>query len=109
MATTQISAQTPFGGMTNRTTAQLISTNTSMHRLQEAIATASSGYTGTPGTEFEGPGGLFGVVADPDPEAAGAKGTDYAYAVNQLAAQWATFWDAALPYIEQIDNGAMAM
>jgi hypothetical protein len=107
MATTQISNQTPFGGMTNRLTAQIISANTAMRRLQEAIATASSGYTGVDGTQFEGPAGLFGVVADP--ETPGQKGTDYAYAVNQLAATWATFWDAATPYLEQIDNGSMAM
>jgi hypothetical protein len=107
MATTQISNQTSFGGMTNRMTAQMISTNTAMRRLQEAIATASSAYEGTPGTEFEDQGGLFGVV--PDPANPGGKGTDYAYAVNQLAAVWATFWDAATPYLEQLDNGAMAM
>jgi hypothetical protein len=107
MATIQISSGVSFGAMTNRTVASLISNNANMRRLQEAIATASSGYTGVPGTEFEGASTLFGVAADP--ATPGAKGTDYSYAVNQLAAVWATFWDAAVPYIEQLDNGAIGM
>jgi len=109
-----------FGAMTTQTISRLISTNTQMARLTEAIATASSGYTGTPGTEFELPTGnmvtpqavpvgtnLFGVV--PDPAEPGKNGTDYAYAVNSLSTAWATFWEAAKAYIEQLDNGGNAM
>jgi hypothetical protein len=42
------------------------------------------------------------VVAGDTP---GVKGSDYAYAIGQLANAWATFWTAALPSIGQIDNG----
>jgi hypothetical protein len=45
----------------------------------------------------------FGIQADPANP--GANGEAYSYAVGQLAAAWATFWDAARPYIEQLDNG----
>lgn len=106
-----------FGAMTNQVTSRLIGVSTQMERLNEAIASASSGYTGEPGTEFEAPNNimagtapnLFGVIPDPDPAAAGNKGKDYAYAMNQLYAAWQTFWTAARPYIEQLDNGTMGM
>jgi len=90
----------------------MISLNTSMQRLSDAVATASSGYTGVPGTEFEvAVGGVsnpnitnnFGV--QPDPANPGARGTDYAYAINQLNTQWIAFWAAAEAFIEQLDNG----
>jgi hypothetical protein len=107
-----------FGQMTTSTVSRLIGINTNMARLKDAIATASSGYTGTPGTEFEAPqqGGmvgsfpatnLFGV--QPDPAEPGRNGTDYAYAVNSLEAAWAAFWTAAEPFIEQLDNGGTSM
>jgi hypothetical protein len=104
----------PFGGMTSQTVSRLIATNTQMQRLQEAIATSSSGYTGTPGTEFEAPAtgtpgpltnptNLFGVVPSDVP---GEQGQAYAYAVNSLHAAWITFWAAAEPFINQLDNGS---
>jgi hypothetical protein len=109
-----------FGAMTTQTISRLISVNTQMARLTDAIATASSGYTGTPGTEFELPTGnmvspaamavgtnLFGVV--PDPDEPGKNGTDYSYAVNSLNTAWAAFWAAAEAYIQQLDNGGNAM
>jgi hypothetical protein len=109
-----------FGQMTTQTVSRLIATNTQLIRLRDAIATASSGYAGTPGTEFELPTGnvampagvavgtnLFGVV--PDPAEPGKNGTDYAYAVNSLEAAWQTFWTAAEAYIEQLDNGGTSM
>jgi hypothetical protein len=115
MAALIIPSTTSFGVLTNQTVARLLSLNTSMERLKDAIATASSGYTGTPGTEVEAPvmaagqpyvpPNNFGVVAAPD--APGENGTDYAYAVNTLAAAWATFWTAAQPSIEQLDNGVL--
>lgn len=101
-----------FGVLTNRLVSGLINGNTQLSRLQEAIATASSGYTGTPGTEFEvttttigvaSGNNLFGVVADP--ENPGQKGTEYSYAVGRLHELWATFWSEAQPYVEQLDNG----
>lgn len=115
MAAIIINNNTSFGGMTNQTTARLVNLNSQIPRLQEAIATASSGYTGTPGTQFETPipganepamPNNFGV--SPDPAAAGAQGEAYAYAVGVLAEHWATFWEAAGPSIEQLDNGVGA-
>jgi hypothetical protein len=105
-----------FGSMTTATVSRLIATHTQMGRLRDAIATASSGYAGTPGTQFEVPAAgmmpgattnLFGVV--PDPAEPGKNGTDFAYAVNSLEAAWATFWVAAEPFIEQLDNGGTSM
>jgi hypothetical protein len=107
MATIQISNNTAFGGMTNRTIASLISNQTSMERIKDAITTASSGYEGVPGTQFEDPQGLFGITADPANP--GQKGTDYSYAMSELANAWASFWTAAQPYIEQLDNGMYSM
>jgi hypothetical protein len=102
MTATIISNTPPFGALTNRTIAGLHDANEAILRLQEAVATAASGYEGTPGTEYEGDGTNFGVVAGSEP---GQKGSDYAYAIGQLATAWTTFWTAALPSIQQIDNG----
>ena len=118
MAATLISNMPPysFGMMTNQNIARIIAANQAMVRLADAVATASSGFEGTPGTQFEVnmvPGmpimatNPFGVQADP--EKLGQKGLDYAYAVAQLGAVWKTFWDAAQPYIEQLDNGQTGM
>ena len=112
MASIVISNNVSFGQMTNQIVSRMTGLNSSMPRLQEAIATASSGYTGVPGTEFEAPTGnmtapttsnLFGV--QPDAETPGKKGTDYSYAVGQLQTAWAAFWTQAAPFIEQLDNG----
>jgi hypothetical protein len=102
MTATIISNTPPFGAMTNRTVAGLHEANDLILRLKEAVATAASGYQGTPGTEYEGDNTNFGVVAGTTP---GEKGSDYAYAVDQLANAWTTFWTEALPSIQQIDNG----
>jgi len=107
-----------FGAMTTQTVSRLIATHTQIGRLRDAIATASSGYEGTPGTEFEAPqqGGMMGSFpatnlfgVQPDPAEPGRNGTDYAYAVNSLEAAWQTFWSAAEPFIEQLDNGGASM
>lgn len=102
MTATVISNTPPFGALTNKTVANLRSVNDAILRLEEAVATAASGYGGTPGTEYEGPATNFGVVASETP---GEQGSAYAYAVGQLATTWATFWEAAAPSIAQIDNG----
>jgi hypothetical protein len=107
--------QTTFGQMTNSVVSRLAGLNTTVLRLAEAVATASAGYTGTAGTEFEatsmsaGPWSPnnFGVQADP--AASGANGTAYSDAVTQLATQWQTFWTAAAPFIKTLDNGQAAM
>ena len=102
MTATVISNVAPFGSMTNSLTASLYTAGEAMERLNSAVATASSGYGGEPGTEFED-GTNFGVSADPN--SPGTKGKDYAYAIGQLHAAWQTFWGSAQAYVEQLDNG----
>ena len=102
MTATVISNVAPFGAMTNSLTASVYTVADAIERLNSAVATASSGYSGTPGTEFED-GTNFGVSADPNEP--GAKGNDYSYAIGQLHAAWATFWTSAEPYVTQLDNG----
>jgi hypothetical protein len=102
MTATIISNTPPFGSMTNDLIAVLHEAGEAMTRLNSAVATASSGYEGTPGTEFEGDSTNFGVVASSVP---GEKGSDYSYAIGQLSSAWTTFWTAAAAYIDQIDNG----
>jgi len=105
------SPQYTFGALTNRLVGGMITANAQLERLHEAIATASAGYTGTPGTEFEvsntigapSQANLFGVV--PDPATPGQKGTDYSYAVGRLHELWVTFWTEAENYVQQLDNG----
>lgn len=112
MASTIISNTAPFGGMTNAMINRLIALNTTITRLQDAIATASAGFDGTPGTEFESTGSnlnpmastnLFGV--QPDPDNPGAQGQAFAYAVGQLANLWNEAWPKLRPYVDQLDNG----
>ena len=107
--------QFPFGTQANQAIGRLIALSQQMARLGEAIATASSGFDGTPGTQFETGNldpannvpNLFGVQADPnDP---GAQGQAFNYAMGNLTTQWNTFWDAAKNYIEALDNGQMWM
>lgn len=105
MAATIISNTPPFGALTNEIVADLFALNLAMTRLSAAVATAASGYSGTVGTEYEGAGTNFGVVAGATP---GTNGAAYAYAVNVLSADWNTFWTAALASIEQLDNGVVA-
>lgn len=106
MTATVISNAAPFGKATNEMVAGLYAVDEAMARLQAAVATASSGYTGTPGTEYED-GSNFGVAADPG--SPGTKGSDYAYAIDQLATQWKTFWTAAEASIKQLDNGVATL
>jgi len=101
MTATVISNAAPFGAMTNDMVADLFTVTEVMDRLKAAVATAASGYDGTAGTEYED-GTNFGVAAGDTP---GAKGSDYAFAVNTLATHWETFWTAAKASIEQLDNG----
>jgi hypothetical protein len=102
MTATVISNAAPFGKLTNDTIADLYTVTEAIARLQDAVASAASGYAGTPGTEYED-GTNFGVAADPAEP--GTKGNDYAYAIDQLAASWNTFWAASKDYIKQLDNG----
>lgn len=109
MTTTIISNSASYGGMTNQAIAKLISLQTTLQRLADAIATASSGYEGTAGTEFESGGAqnnLFGVQPSETP---GEQGAAYKYAMEALNGEWAKFWTAAEPYIEQLDNGTYSM
>ena len=102
MTATVISNAAPFGALTNDTVAGLFRADEAMGRLAAAVATAASGFEGTPGTEYED-NTNFGVAADPAEP--GKAGTDYAYAIDQMANAWNTFWSAAKPYLDQLDNG----
>jgi hypothetical protein len=114
MAALIIPNNTTFGSMTNQTVGSLLKLNTTMARLQDALATASAGYVGTPGTQYEAgnmttPGNMFvqnnfGIA--PDQAEAGKNGTDYEFAVNTLAAAWTAFWTAAEASVNQLDNGS---
>lgn len=110
MTTTIISNGVSYGQMSNQAISKLISLQTQLERINDAIATASAGYEGTPGTEFEaGTMGattnLFGVQPSATP---GEQGAAYKYAMGRLCEEWATFWTAAEQYIEQLDNGTFA-
>jgi len=113
MAALIIPNNTTFGSMTNQTVSNLLKMSTTMARLKDALATASAGYEGVAGTQYEAATmsmntpftqNNFGIV--PKVDAAGANGTDYEYAVNTLATHWDTFWAAAEAAISQLDNGS---
>lgn len=108
MSTTIISNGAAFGTMTNQSIARLTALSATLQRLQDAIATASSGYAGVPGTEFESAAGvmpnLFGVQPSETP---GEQGQAYAYAMGRLHEEWDLFWNAAQPFIAQLDNGTV--
>lgn len=101
MTSIVVNGSTPFGGMSNAIVDQLNLLNTEVTRLQAASANASTGYAGTAGTEYE-TGTNFGVVPSTTP---GAQGQNWAYAVGQLAAAWATFWTTAEANVNALDNG----
>jgi hypothetical protein len=102
MASIIVSNTPPFGQMSNQTIADLHTIDQAMARLAAAVATAQSGWTGTPGAEFEGSNNNFGVVASETP---GEQGSAFAYALGNLTTEWATFWTTAKPSIDAIDNG----
>lgn len=96
-----VNGSTPFGGMSNQMVDNLNAVNQAMTRLQAAVAAAASGFTGTAGTEYE-MGTNFGVTPNATP---GDRGAAFAYAVNVLAGNWATFWTANQASISALDNG----
>ncbi len=112
MTTTIISNNVAYGAMTNQVTAGLIKLQTQVERLSDAVTTASAGYGGTPGTEFEAPTNILAPSPSPQnlfnvqpSEVPGEQGAAYKYAVGRLHEEWAKFWAAAQPFIEQLDNG----
>lgn len=96
-----VNGSTPFGGMSNSMVDQINQVNESITRLAAAVAAAASGYSGTAGTEYE-TGTNFGVVPDATP---GAQGASFAFALNSLASNWATFWTANAAFVAALDNG----
>lgn len=102
MSATIVSNTPPFGAMSNQMVSDLFKVNQAMVRVSAAVAAAASGFAGTAGTEYEGNATNFGVLANATP---GAKGLDYAFALNGLASNWTTFWAANLASIEALDNG----
>jgi hypothetical protein len=120
------SGQHSFGMMTNQMVGKMLSLNQTVVRLNEAVATAASGWTGTPGLEYEmatqgfsPPPGVAPQVAEipppnnfgvqQDPAVPGQKGSDFSYAIGRLNELWTTFWAEAQAYVEQLDNGGMVM
>lgn len=101
MSSIIVNGATPFGGMSNGMVDSLNGVNEAITRLAAAAADAASGYTGTAGTEYE-TGTNFGVVPSATP---GAQGSAYAFALNNLASNWAAFWSANAAYISALDNG----
>lgn len=92
-----------FGSLTTNMVAALYNVNSTLPRLQAAIANAATGFSGTAGTEYEGNNTLFGIV--PDPNNAGAQGEAYASAMVTITNAWDTFWQAASGAINTLDNG----
>lgn len=105
MTATIVSNTPPFGALSNQLVADLFKANEAVVRLKAAVAGAATGYTGVPGTEYEGNGTNFGVQPSATP---GEKGSDYAFAIGTIGNQWDTFWTAALGAIESLDNGVTA-
>lgn len=111
--------QYTFGTQTNQAISRLGTLHAQLTRIGDAVITASAGYEGQPGTQFEvdpsappqnmgmAPANLFGVIADPAKP--GEQGQNYAYAVGRLFEEWKKFWELAEPYIEQLDNGATTL
>ena len=101
MTSVVVNGATPFGGMSNQMIENIWAVDQAITRLAAAVAVAASGFSGTAGTEYE-TGSNFGVVPSSTP---GAQGAAFAYAMNTLSGDWATFRTAALGAIEQLDNG----
>lgn len=101
MTSVVVNGATPFGGMSNQMVENIFSVDEAVTRLAAAVAVAASGFGGVAGTEYE-TGTNFGVVPSVTP---GEQGLAFAFAVNTLAGDWATFKASALAAIEQLDNG----
>lgn len=102
MSTILFQQNMQFGAMTNNMVAMLFALNSTIPRLNAAIGTASSGFSGTAGTEYEGPTSAFGIAPS---DAPGAQGQAYASAMATIMQNWNTFWEAASGAIDAIDNG----
>lgn len=103
MTTVVIQNTQSFGTLSNNIVSQLFFINANLARLSAALGNASSGFTGTAGTEYEGPETLFAVV--PDATTPGQQGSAYASAITTIAQNWETFWTAAQGAIDALDNG----
>lgn len=101
MTAVVINGATPFGGMSNQMVETIWAVDQAITRLAAAVAVAASGFVGVAGTEYE-TGSNFGVVPSATP---GDQGLAFAFAVNTLAGDWATFKSGALAAIEELDNG----
>jgi hypothetical protein len=106
--------QYTFGTMSTRLVTNLIAANASVARITAGMATASSGFTGTDGTQYEvsssmppnpmAPPNLFGVVTEAN--SPGANGMAYENAMNTIETAWQTFWTAASAALQTLDNGS---
>ncbi len=114
MTTTVIPNSLPYGVMTNQAISRLLSLQGGLERLNDAITTASAGYTGVAGTEFEATPSntagvpfvsstnLFGITPSETP---GEQGSAYKYAMSRIHEEWVKFWAVAEPFVNQLDNG----
>lgn len=96
-----VNGATPFGALSNKIAQNMIQMQADVPRLEAALAAAASAFSGAAGTEFE-TGTNFGVVPDTAP---GEQGTNWRSAVDNLSANWATFWAANKGFITALDNG----
>ena len=96
-----VNGVTPFGNVSNKMAADFHVIDDEITRLGVAVAIAASGFTGTAGTEYE-TGSNFGVVPSNTP---GQQGLAFAYALNSLSTNWATFRANNIAFINVLDNG----
>ena len=97
-----VNGATPFGGMSNAAINKLVSAIDDIHRVRQAAAAAQSGAPDPAGAALE-TGSNFGVVPSATP---GAKGADYAYALNVLDDALQALLTNNGGQITALDNGA---
>ena len=101
MSATIVNGSTPFGALSNDAVSKLIYAIDTIHRVSLAAAMAQSGAPDPVGAALE-TGSNFGVVPNETP---GAKGADYAYALNVLDGALQAFLAANSGAITTLDNG----
>jgi len=96
-----VNGSTPFGGMCNHAISNLIAGIRDIHRVRLAAAAAQSGAAVPTAAALE-TGTNFGVAVS---GAAGAKGADWAFALNSLDDALQTFLTTNQGFITALDNG----
>jgi hypothetical protein len=96
-----VNGSTPFGSLSNAAISRLITTIHDIHRVRQAAAAAQTGAANPVGAALE-TGSNFGVVPS---STAGAKGADFAYALNILDDALQTLLTNYQGQITALDNG----